>query len=87
MDTENDLVQVSCVIFRDFITDWSEIPIEIGGIVDWKAGYRVYQSDKATSPVAKGYTNYMQLQIKYLRAHMFTVMMTVLAAAATAIMV
>ena len=54
-DPETDNVSVSCVLFRDFTTDWSDIPLELENTIDWIAGYRVYSSDEATSPQAKGY--------------------------------
>ena len=50
------------------MTDWSDIPLEIGGNVDWLAGYRVYSSQDATSPLAKGYADDLVLTVKYLGA-------------------
>lgn len=68
LEVTDDTIRMECVLFRDFITDWSEIPITMDTIIDWHSGYRVYSNDEATSPVAKGYAENLKMEIKYLGA-------------------
>ena len=69
INEETGDVKVRCVLFRDFITDWTEIPIAIDDTIDWLVGYRVYSTDGADSPQAKGYADGLQMTIKYLSAN------------------
>ena len=41
-------------MFRDFITDWSEIEIKVGDSLKAVTGYRVYSDDTITSPYSRG---------------------------------
>ena len=53
-ESQESKTQISCAVFRDFVTDWSEIAIKGGEELEAITGYRMYTSDSATSPYAKG---------------------------------
>ena len=52
--TGSQRTQITCSVFRDFITDWSEIAIKGGDELTAITGYRMYTSATSTSPYAKG---------------------------------
>ena len=55
--------QITCSVFRDFITDWSEIAIKGGDELTGITGYRIYSSATATSPGSKGYSEKFTMQV------------------------
>jgi hypothetical protein len=63
VNEEAQSIQVKLILFRDFTTDWSEIPIEAEKEIDWLVGYRVYPTHKANSPLARGYADDMKILV------------------------
>ena len=53
-ETGEQRTQITCSLFRDFVTDYSEISIKGGLELTAKTGYRMYTSDVAQSAYAKG---------------------------------
>ena len=53
----------TCSVFRDFVTDWSEIAIKGGDTLTALTGYRLYTDDRATSPFSKGNSNKFEMQV------------------------
>ena len=53
-ETRETKLLTTCSVFRDFVTDWSEIEIKGGMTLTGTSGYRLYTDDRATSPFAKG---------------------------------
>lgn len=62
-ETAETKTVITCSVFRDFVTDWSEIDIKGGDTLTTTTGYRMYSSDTATSPYAKGYSNYVDMTV------------------------
>ena len=46
-----------CSVFRDFVTDWSEIEIKSGDTLTAVTGYRMYTDDTAPNAFSKGNSN------------------------------
>jgi len=63
VETGDQKTQINCSVFRDFITDWSEIAIKGGDELTAITGYRMYTSDTATSPYAKGNSEKFMMQV------------------------
>lgn len=61
--SEETRTSVTCSVFRDFVTDWSEIAIKGGDELTAITGYRMYTGDSATSPYAKGNSNKFSMMV------------------------
>lgn len=44
-ETQQTKLVTTCSVFRDFVTDWSEIEIKVGDSLQAVTGYRVYSDD------------------------------------------
>ena len=53
-DTGDTRTQITCSVFRDFVTNFSEIAIKGGIELTAISGYRMYASDSQITPYAKG---------------------------------
>jgi len=62
-ETAETRTVITCSVFRDFITDWSEIDIKGGDTLTTTTGYRMYSSDTATSPYAKGNSDRVEMTV------------------------
>ena len=62
-ETQETKLVTSCSVFRDFVTDWSEIEIKVGDELTAVTGYRMYSSDTQTSPFSKGNSDRITLKV------------------------
>ena len=62
-ETQQTKLVTTCSVFRDFITDWSEIEIKVGDELKAVTGYRMYSGDTQTSPFVKGNSDRISLKV------------------------
>ena len=62
-ESEKTKMLTTCSVFRDFVTDWSEIEIKGGDEMTAVTGYRIYTDDTATGPFAKGNSNQIAMKV------------------------
>ena len=62
-DPNETRTQIHCAVFRDFITDWSEIEIKVGDTLKAITGYRMYSTDTSQIPYAKGNSDRFEMQV------------------------
>ena len=71
-ETRETKLQTTCSVFRDFITDWSEIEIKVGDSLKAVTGYRIYSDDTQTSPFSKGNSDRITMTVMDEATGLFT---------------
>lgn len=62
-ETRDTKMMTTCSVFRDFVTDWSEIEIKGGDELTAVTGYRLYSDDTSPNPFKKGNSNKITMQV------------------------